>query len=122
MEELLQRLRKMFDHIVLDSPPVLMVTDATILSTLVDGVVVVAQPGLTTRGALVRAYQTLQASGGKILGVALNRIDSRADGGYYYGAYYSRYYHSYFDEEPSRKIVTTRAATSSPAPGPRSRK
>jgi len=122
MEELLQRLRKMFDHIVLDSPPVLMVTDATILSTLVDGVVVVAQPGLTTRGALVRAYQTLQASGARILGVALNRIDSRADGGYYYGAYYSRYYHSYFDDEPSRQIVTTKATNASPAPGPRPRK
>ena len=122
MEELLQRLRKMFDHIVLDSPPVLMVTDATILSTLVDGVVVVAQPGLTTRGALVRAYKTLQASGARILGVALNRIDSRTDGGYYYGAYYSRYYHSYFDDEPSRQIVTTKAANSSPAPVPRPKK
>jgi len=83
---------------------------------------VVAQPGLTTRGALVRAYKTLQASGARILGVALNRIDRRTDGGYYYAAYYSRYYHSYFDDEPSRQIVTTKAANSSPAPVPRPKK
>lgn len=97
MEELLQRLRQQFDHLVLDSPPLLMVTDATILSTIVDGVVLVVENGVTPRGALTRAHRILGSAGGKILGVVLNKVDFRHDG--YYGSYYyRRYYHSHYRE------------------------
>jgi len=94
MEAVLEDLRKRFEHVVIDSPPLLMVTDATILSTLVDGVVLVVESGVTTPGALVRAHRTLVTAGGRILGVVVNKVDSRQSG-YYYG-YYSKYYGSYY--------------------------
>ena len=95
MAEVLQQLRERFDHIVIDSPPLLMVTDATILSTLADGVVLVVESGVTVRGALVRAHALLENAGSRVLGVVVNKVDFRRDA-YYYSSY-SRYHGSYYD-------------------------
>ena len=97
MADVLQQLRERFDHIVVDSPPLLMVTDATILSTLVDGVVLVVESGVTVRGALLRAHALLENAGGRVLGVVMNKVDFRHDA--YYYASYSRY-HSYYERSP----------------------
>jgi capsular exopolysaccharide synthesis family protein len=94
METLMGELRQRFDHVVIDSPPVLLVTDSTILSTLVDGVVLVAESGVTPPGALVRAHRTLVIAGGRVLGVVVNKVDARK-GGYYYGQY-TKYYGAYY--------------------------
>jgi polysaccharide biosynthesis transport protein len=94
METLIKQLRHRFDHIVLDSPPVLPITDATILSSLVDGVIMVVECEGTTRAALSRACSVIEHSGGKILGTVLNKVDTRRDG--YYGY---RYYHGYYSYE-----------------------
>ncbi len=80
------------DVVVLDSPPVLAVSDAAVLSTLVDGVVLVMDAGKTRTPAAVQATERLASVGGVILGVVLNRVKARS-GGYYY--YY--YYHDYTD-------------------------
>jgi len=98
MADILQQLRERFDHIVVDSPPLLMVTDATILSTLVDGVVLVVESGVTVRGALLRAHALLENAGGRVLGVVMNKVDFRHDA--YYYASYSRY-HSYYERTPA---------------------
>jgi capsular exopolysaccharide synthesis family protein len=98
MEKVLLELRQRFEHVVLDSPPLLLMTDATILSTLVDGVVLVVEGGVTARGALVRAQKILESAGGKILGTVVNKFDLTRDGYYgYYGSYYHGYYRSYYD-------------------------
>ncbi|HEY6291299.1 MAG TPA: polysaccharide biosynthesis tyrosine autokinase [Terriglobia bacterium] len=97
MADVLQQLRERFDHVVVDSPPLLMVTDATILSTLVDGVVLVVESGVTVRGALLRAHALLENAGGRVLGVVMNKVDFRHDA--YYYASYSRY-HSYYERDP----------------------
>jgi len=95
MGQLLDELRGRFDHVVIDSPPLLAVTDATVLSTLVDGVILVVESGATARAALTRSYQILQSAGARILGVVLNKVDLRRDG--YYGSYYrSHYYYHYY--------------------------
>ena len=94
METLMGELRQRFDHVVIDSPPVLLVTDSTILSTLVDGVVLVAESGMTTPAALVRAHRTLVTAGGRVLGVVVNKMDIRKSG-YYYG-YHTKYYGAYY--------------------------
>lgn len=94
MESLMSELRQRFDHVVVDSPPVLLVTDATILSTMVDGVLLVAESGVTPPGALARAHRTLGIAGGKVLGVVVNKVDLRK-GSYYYG-YYTKYYGAYY--------------------------
>lgn len=94
METVMGEVRRRFDYVVVDSPPLLLVTDATILSTLSDGVILVTESGVTTPGALVRAHRTLALAGGKILGVVVNKVDARQNG-YYYG-YYHKYYGSYY--------------------------
>ena len=89
MGKLLQEARESFDYVILDSPPALMFTDATILSILVDGVVLVVQSGATGKSALLRSHRILRSAGGKILGLVMNRVDSRLDN---YGSYESYYY------------------------------
>ena len=96
MRELCQTLSARFEHVVIDSPPVLAVTDATILSSLVDAVVLVAESGRTAQAALLRTRAVLENAGARILGVVLNKLDLRQLGyygyaGYYYYQYYSRY-------------------------------
>jgi capsular exopolysaccharide synthesis family protein len=91
MDTLIKRLRQDYDHIIFDSPPVLPITDATILSSLVDGVLIVVECEMTTRAALSRACGVIEHAGGKIIGTVLNKVDVRRDG--YYGY---RYYHGYY--------------------------
>jgi len=91
MDALVKQLRENYDHIIFDSPPVLPITDATILSSLVDGVLMVVECEMTTRAALSRACRVIEHSGGKIIGTVLNKVDVRRDG--YYGY---RYYHGYY--------------------------
>jgi polysaccharide biosynthesis transport protein len=90
MERLLEELRPRFDHVVFDSPPLLLVTDATILSTLTDGVILVVESGVTTPEALIQAHRTLGSAGAKVLGVAVNKVDTGRDSCYY--TYYEGVY------------------------------
>lgn len=103
MKELLAVLRERFDHVVVDSPPVLLVTDATILSTFVDGVVVVVESGVTLRSTILRAHKVLGSAGGKILGVVLNKMASSQDG--YYGDSSAAGYYHYYDTGEARSAV-----------------
>jgi capsular exopolysaccharide synthesis family protein len=91
MDNLIKVLRKEFDHIVIDSPPVLPITDPTILSSIADGVIMVVECEMTTRAALSRACRVIEHAGGRLLGTVLNKVDTRRDG--YYGY---RYYHGYY--------------------------
>lgn len=77
-----------FDIVVLDSPPVLPVTDAVIVSNLVDAVVLVADARSTTRDRLASAVRTLDQAQAPLLGVVLNGVRKQIDGvdyGYGYG-------------------------------------
>jgi capsular exopolysaccharide synthesis family protein len=95
MAELCKELATRFEHVIIDSPPVLVVTDATILAGLVDGVVLIAESGRTNRAGLMRTRGILENAGARILGVVLNKLDFRREGyygyGYGYGYYSSRY-------------------------------
>jgi len=93
-----------FDHIVLDSPPVLGFTDSVILSTFVDGIILVVAGGKTPRETLERAKEVLQQVSAKILGVVINRIDIRRSD---YGYYYYRYHHYYGKEEKKGELPYT---------------
>lgn len=85
---LLAEAQDQFDHIIIDSPPVIQVSDALIISPLVDGVVLVVKSGQTPREVVLRAKQALFDVNAKIFGVVLNGINLRADG-YYYNYKYS---------------------------------
>ena len=88
MQHLIEVLAQAADIVIFDSPPVLAVTDAVVLGRQVDGVLVVADAGNTREHALAQAAAELQKTGANVLGVALNRLDTRR-GGYYYYYYYS---------------------------------
>jgi len=85
---LLQKLKEKYDVILFDSPPTLAVTDASVLATRVDGVVLVTDAGRTRRDIALRAKDSLMKVGANVLGVVLNRLGHREGGYYYY--YYSR--------------------------------
>ncbi len=100
MESMLGELRKRFKFLVIDSPPLLPVTDAMILSTFVDGVVFVVASGATARAAVARARKILHNAGARVLGLVLNMVDVRHDG--YYG-YYNHYYNHYRNDAKEEK-------------------
>ena len=99
MRKLLARLAERFTHIIVDSPPAISFTDASILSTFVDGVILVVHGGRSSRAVVRRAKQKLQDVGAHIYGVVLNNVKIEARNDYYTGyySYYSEYYGS--DEE-----------------------
>jgi succinoglycan biosynthesis transport protein ExoP len=87
--ELIEGLKEQADIVLLDSPPVLAVTDATILATKVAGVLLVIDAGSTRTGPAREGKEALTQVGAKILGVVLNRQKS-GRGGYYYHYYYGK--------------------------------
>ena len=100
MKEHLRELKNRFDIILLDSPPVIAVTDAAVLAPLVDGVLLVVNSGGTQREALIRASELLAHVDARVLGVLLNNIQvNQVYGSYYY--YY--YYHYYYGQDGGRK-------------------
>lgn len=95
--KLFRELENNFDAIIFDTPPVLSVTDAAVLSAYVDGCVLISSSGSTTWNALRAARQKLESVGGRILGCILNKLSDRDrtyayQRGYYYGNYRYNYY------------------------------
>jgi capsular exopolysaccharide synthesis family protein len=94
--ELLNKLRSQFEYVLVDSPPLLSVSDSRILSTLTDAVVLVTRAYSTPYDVVRRARGLLYAAGARILGVALNSVDPNKGGyGYGYGYGYGHYYYQY---------------------------
>ncbi len=89
------------DLIVLDAPPVLPVTDASVLAPAVDGVLLVVQIGRTPREAAHLAHQQLKAVGARVLGVVVNGVSPSAHTGYYY-------YSDYYESEPKEPETAKR--------------
>ena len=85
---ILNSLRTRFDRVIIDSPPIIAVTDATVLSTLVDAVVVVVRASITTKDLVRRALKSLRDVNGPIAGVVLNAANVE-DGSYSAYKYYS---------------------------------
>ena len=94
MKEYIARWRDEFDHVIIDTPPCLSVTDAVVLSPEADRVILVARAGRTTKPALRHACDVLLQANAKVMGIVLNALDLRSGDGYYYsyGGLYSQYY------------------------------
>jgi capsular exopolysaccharide synthesis family protein len=111
MRKLLALLSQRFAHIIIDSPPAISFTDASILSTMVDGVVLIVHGGKSSRAVVRRARQQLLDVGANIFGVVLNNVKLESQQDYYYAGYYG-YYSSYYyngdgDEKPEDGATTT---------------
>jgi polysaccharide biosynthesis transport protein len=92
LPELLSRFRREFDTILIDTPPMLQISDARVLGRLADGIILVIFANHTTRDSAVTAVQRFREDGTPILGTILNHWDPRKSTDYgYYNGYY-RYY------------------------------
>jgi capsular exopolysaccharide synthesis family protein len=92
MSELVQDVKQRFDLIFVDSPPILGVSDASVIVSEVDLSIVVVQHRKLPRNMLLRVKQAIENVGGNILGVVLNNVDIRSDSQYqYYTSYYTYY-------------------------------
>jgi Mrp family chromosome partitioning ATPase len=88
--------------LLLDSPPILSLADATVLSAMADGVLLVVDLSKTKRPDLTRARDSIEAVGGKLVGIVVNRLSPKAAGQYY--CYYSQYSYTYTSNyQPPRK-------------------
>lgn len=100
MKNVLAELRKQYDHIVIDSPPTLSVTDAVVISTDADAVVLVIRSGHTTKPALRRARDILLQVNARVCGVLVNAVDLSSPDYYYHYEYQGKYGHGYYQEDP----------------------
>ena len=101
MRELVKNLKARYDYVFFDSPPIVGVSDASILASEVDGVLLVVQYRKYPRSISLRAKRMLQNVGTNVVGVVLNNINIlRDDYYYYYHSYYSHYDRS-DDSKPS---------------------
>jgi polysaccharide biosynthesis transport protein len=106
MKELIAEVKKRYDFVFFDSPPIMGVSDASILASEVDMAVQVIQYRRYPQPMTIRAKQMIQKVGGNLLGIVLNNINvSQDDNYYYYSGYYNYYYYSKRDEKSGGKEV-----------------
>jgi succinoglycan biosynthesis transport protein ExoP len=95
MKELIRELKRRYDYVFFDSPPIMGVSDASILSSEVDAVMQVIQYRRYPQPMTIRAKQMIEKVGGNLLGIVLNNINMASDENYYY---YSGYYYDYYSK------------------------
>ncbi|WP_018970693.1 GumC family protein [Rubritalea marina] len=92
MSELIQDVKGRFDLVLVDSPPIIGVSDASVISAEVDLTLIVVQHRKLPKEILVRVKKAVESVGGTVLGVVLNNVDVRSDSQYqYYTSYYTYY-------------------------------
>jgi capsular exopolysaccharide synthesis family protein len=120
MREVLRKLLETYDHVIVDTPPIGAVTDAAVLATIVDGVILVVHAGKTRRQIVSRGLEQLRHINARVVGVILNNL--RVGRIRYYPGYYQYYYYAshYGSEEapPERKRKTESAADGAARGGP----
>lgn len=107
MQELIENLKEWADWIILDTPPLLAVADATALARWADGTLIVTRGGVSTRDAAVKARDMLEMVGAKIIGSVIWGLEEKLAGGGY--GYYGQYSYSAYYQQPD---VASRSASS----------
>jgi capsular exopolysaccharide synthesis family protein len=93
MKNLLQELTRIYDYIILDTPPIGLVTDSALLAAVADGTILVISSGKVVVEMAKRSTDSLLKVGANILGVVLNKIPKNGKG------YYNSYYYKYYDKD-----------------------
>jgi capsular exopolysaccharide synthesis family protein len=93
MRRLMTALQARYTHVIVDSPPISSFTDGVLISTMVDGVLLVVHGGKSSRHIVRRSKQLLNDVGAKVLGVVLNNVNLQSHDYYYYQSYYGRKYY-----------------------------
>lgn len=107
MAKLIEVLEQRFDFIIIDTPPVCMVTDAAVMASKADGVLLISSFNATTFEAARDSRKILDKLQSRLLGVVVNKIDTgKGKYGYYrYSHYYDRYYHYYGNSESQDRLA-----------------
>jgi polysaccharide biosynthesis transport protein len=95
MRNLINELKQRYDYVFFDSPPIMGVSDASILASEVDLTLQVIQYRRYPQPMNIRAKQMIEKVGGNLMGIVLNNINMSQDESYYY---YSGYYHEYYSK------------------------
>ncbi len=108
MRDFIAQWRREYDFIVIDTPPVLSVTDAVLLSADMDSVILVVRSGKTTKEALRRARDLFDQVNVRVMGAVINAVDLRSPDAHYYGYSYSYgYSDKYYDESAEAATADT---------------
>lgn len=100
LPELIAQLREEFEMVVIDCPPVLGLADASVITNLADGCVLVINAGLTDQHLVTASLRQIHGARANLLGVILNRVSAKLDTYYnYYKSYYQSYYNTAHDDE-----------------------
>ena len=110
MSELIQDVKQRFDLILVDSPPILGVSDASVLASEVDLTMIVVQHRKLPRNMLLRVKQAVENVGGQVIGVVLNNVDVRSDSQYQYYTSYYTYYAPSADGDPAPASIVGKPA------------
>lgn len=111
LRDMLAEARSRYDQIIFDGPPVLLVSDALVLSGLIDGVILVSRFRQTSRGALQRAQAQLDAIGARILGAVLNAVQTTR------GGYFREQYRAFYEYHPEAELPPAKSGKSPDKPG-----
>jgi capsular exopolysaccharide synthesis family protein len=105
MKQLVAELSKEYDYIFFDTPPINLVTDAALISSLADGVILVSRQFVTERKLLAQAVEKLNFVQAKIIGLVLNDVTSNkvGYGGYKKYGYYRTYGYKYYGSDSGEK-------------------
>lgn len=112
LRELIATLRTRYDKILFDSPPIIGVSDASVLASVVDGAVLLIQHRRNPQSMVVRAQQIVEAIKTPLLGVVLTQVSANSGGEY---SYYTSNYSYYSDGREKRRRSAARRKTSEPA-------
>lgn len=96
-EQMLQTLRKNFDYVIIDTPPLGSVIDAAVVAKRCDGTIIVVENNTVSYRFVQKVKEQLDKTESKILGVVLNKVNLNSKGYYgHYGRYYGKYYGQYY--------------------------
>ena len=119
MKEMVSELKRRYDYVFFDSPPIMGVSDAAILASEMDMVIQVIQYRRYPQPMNIRAKQMIEKVGGTLIGIVLNNINMSQDESYYYysGYYHGYYYYSKNEEEQNAEAAEKAAAAGTGQPG-----
>jgi capsular exopolysaccharide synthesis family protein len=119
MSELIADVKQRFDLVLIDSPPILGVSDASVLASEVDLTMIIVQHRKLPRNMLMRVKQAVENVGGSVIGVVLNNVDVRSDSQYqYYTSYYTYYAPADSQSQRAEPTPATSNATRQQQPNP----
>lgn len=107
-EQMLQKLRKNYDYIIIDTPPLGSVIDAAVVAKRCDGTVIVVENNTVSYRFVQKVKEQLDKTESRILGVVLNKVNLNSKGYYgHYGRYYGKYYGQYYGNYGAENAVSS---------------